>query len=141
MDTLAQRNIPLLRWFYAAQESVVMTVPVIVFYWLSKGLSMADILFLQAAYAATVAILEVPSGYISDWFSRRTSLLVSAGFLALGLWGYLISYDFLTFLLSELCFGFAVSFYSGTLESIAYESHAESVRDTEGRRSWARVME
>ncbi|HRI35838.1 MAG TPA: hypothetical protein PK765_01930 [bacterium] len=130
-----------MRWFYAAQESVVLTVPIIVFYWLDKGLTMADVLFLQAAYAAAVALLEVPSGFLSDWFSRRTSLLVSAAFVTLGLWGYVVSYDFFTFLLSELCFGFAVSFYSGTLESMVYESHAPEERETEGKKSWAKVIE
>jgi len=70
------RNIPAI-YGLAFFHSFMVIVPVIVPFFMSKGLSLADIFYLQAIYAATIVLLEAPSGYFADLFDRRTALLIA----------------------------------------------------------------
>jgi MFS family permease len=64
----------------------MMIVPVIAPFFESKGLSLAQVFYLQALYASAIVILEAPSGYLADRVGRRTVLLI--GSIAHGI-GYL----------------------------------------------------
>ena len=59
-------------------HSFMVIVPVIVPFFMSKGLSLADIFYLQAVFAATIVVLEAPSGYFADIFGRKTALLIGS---------------------------------------------------------------
>ena len=59
-------------------------VPVIVPFFMSKGLSLAEIFYLQAVFAATIVLLEAPSGYFADVFGRRIALLIGSVVHGLG---------------------------------------------------------
>ena len=71
------RNVPAI-YGLAFFHSFMVIVPVIVPFFMSKGLSLADIFYLQAIYAATIVLLEAPSGYFADLFGRRTALLIGS---------------------------------------------------------------
>lgn len=141
MSDTAGRNIPLLRGFYVANAANTMIMPVVVLYWLNHGLSMSEVLFLQGFFAVCVALLELPSGYFSDWFSRRVTLMLSGFFTALGLGIYLVATDFWSFLPAEVCFALGMSLLSGTLEAMAYESCPPATRATEGPRVLGALQE
>lgn len=131
MSPSISRNIPLLRWVYSARGAETMVMPVIVLYWLGHGLSMAEVLFLQGFFSACVVLFEIPSGYFSDWFSRRTTLIASGVSTSLGLCVYLMASDFVSFLPAEIFFALGMSLFSGTLESMVYESHPPDTRAIE----------
>jgi MFS family permease len=103
-------------------HSFMLVVPVFVPLLQGYGLSMAQVLQTQALFALTVAILEVPSGYIADIWGRKQaivlgSLLNGVGFL------YLVWADsFADFLLYEFCLGVGVSLISGADLALLYDS-------------------
>ena len=51
-------------------------IPVIVPFFESKGLSLAEVYYLQAIFAFVVVVFEVPSGYFADVFGRKNALVV-----------------------------------------------------------------
>ena len=64
------------RWF-------MLIMPVIVLFYKENGLSMQDIMVLQALYSLALVIFEVPSGYFSDTLGRRNSLVAGSILCAL----------------------------------------------------------
>lgn len=97
-------------------------IPVVVPFFLSHGLKMKDIFFLQATFGFTVALFEIPSGYLCDYFGRKKTL--NLGSLISGVaftWLYFANslYDFFFF---EILVGLGMSFISGADFSLLYDS-------------------
>ena len=121
MSKKLTRNITLV-YGLAFFQCFMIIVPVIVPFFMSKGLSLAEIFYLQTVYAATIVLLEAPSGYIADVFGRRMALLI--GSLAHGL-GYLylnVVDDFSQLILFEITVGIGGSLLSGADLALLYDT-------------------
>jgi MFS family permease len=117
--------------------------PVFTILFLDFGLSIEQFALLNAAWAGSIVLLEVPSGALADTLGRR-NLLVLAGalmvvemallcFVPLGNTDLL----FTVFLFNRILSGAAEAAASGADEALAYDSLAG-----EGDvRSWGRVLE
>jgi len=117
--------------------------PVFTILFLDFGLSLEQFALLNAAWAASIVLLEVPSGALADTIGRR-NLLVSAAVLMViemlllcfaprGRPGLL----FTVFLLNRLLSGAAEAAASGADEALAYDSLPEKHRDS----AWGQVLE
>jgi len=116
-----QRNIKLV-YGLAFFHCFMIIVPVIVPFFMSKGLGLADIFYLQTIYATTIVLLEAPSGYFADLFGRRVALL--AGSVVHGA-GYLMlnfADDFSSLVIFEITVGMAASLLSGADLALLYDS-------------------
>ena len=51
-------------------------VPTIVLFWQRYGMSLTDIMVLQALFAFAMVVLEIPSGYLADIVGRRKTLIL-----------------------------------------------------------------
>ncbi|MBF0199936.1 MAG: MFS transporter, partial [Desulfamplus sp.] len=80
-------------------------MPIVALYYSENGLAAADIYLLQAIYSLSVAILEIPSGYMADIIGRKKSLVIGSILGALGYFVYSIAYDFQGFLIAEMILG------------------------------------
>ena len=58
----------------------MVAMPIIVLFFKENGLSLFEVMILQSVYSLTVAITEIPSGYIADYFGRRKSIIFSTIF-------------------------------------------------------------
>ena len=83
----------------------MVVVPVFVPLLQGHGLSMTQVLQTQALFALTIALCEVPSGYIADLWGRRNAILVGSGLNALGFFSLLWADSFVDFLLFVQTFG------------------------------------
>lgn len=84
-------------WKYYLFEvftSLTFFLPIIVLFWQENGLSMTEIMLLQSFFAITVVVLEIPTGYFADIFSRKLSLVCSALFGFLGILSYSLGSNF-----------------------------------------------
>lgn len=75
-NALLQKNRPkvlILNFFWM----FLIVMPVVVPFMESYGLGMTEIYQLQAIFAISVVLLEVPSGYLADLFGRRHSLILA----------------------------------------------------------------
>ena len=55
----------------------MLIMPVVVPFLEGHGLSMGQVLQLQAIFAVSIVVLEVPSGYVSDLLGRKGCLVVA----------------------------------------------------------------
>ena len=80
---------------------------------------------MSAAYAAFVPIVEIPSGILAHRWSRRGVLVVASTALALCALVGGLSHDVPTYILAALVLGVHFAMYSGTMDSVIYDTVLE----------------
>ena len=103
---------------------LMLIMPIVVLFYTDNGLSTYDVYLLQAAYSISVAILEIPSGYMADIIGRRKSLIAGSIFGTLGFVVLSCSTGFSGFLVAEIILGIGGSFISGSDSALLYDSLA-----------------
>lgn len=104
-----------LRWF-------MVIMPILVLFFQENGLSMKEVLLLQAIFSIGIVLFEVPSGYFADVIGKRASLIAGCIIAFLGFSVYSFSYGFWGFLIAELILGLGSSFISGADSALIYDS-------------------
>lgn len=118
-------NIKLLCWFKALQMALFPLAIITIFWKEHVGMTVTDIMIVQAALAATIVITEFPSGYIADRLGYRATLLISA-IIGAAAWSlYLISEQYWVVLVAEILYGLSLALVSGTDQSLLFESLTE----------------
>ena len=117
--------------------------PVFSILFLDFGLTLAQFAMLNAVWAATIVLCEVPSGALADSFGRR-NLLVFAGSLMVievALWAFVplgnLNLLFWVFVLNRILSGMAEAAASGADEALAYDS----LQQQGDIADWGRVLE
>ncbi len=100
-------------------------MPIIWLFYEENGLTITDLFVIQAIYSVTIALIEIPSGYVADIFGRKNSMVIGTFFGFLGILIYSLSFDFDGFLLAALCLGIGQSFISGSDTALMYDSLVE----------------
>lgn len=114
-------------------------MPIVVPFYESNGLSMKDIMVLQAVYSVAIVLLEIPSGYLADVIGRRKTLILGAVFGTLGFATYSFSFGFLGFLIAEIILGIGQSCISGADSAMLYDSLLEKGKEKEYSRFEGRI--
>src|SRR3989454_5532086 len=88
---------------------------------LHAGLSIFEVFVANAAFAAAMALFEIPTGVVADTRGRRISFLLSEATLAVGTLAYVgvaaIHGGLLLFCLAGVILGLGYTFYSGAVEA------------------------
>jgi len=100
----------------------LVVVPVFVPLLQGYGLSMSQVMQTQALFALTIALCEVPSGYIADIWGRRNAILVGSACNALGVFSLLWADSFIDFLIYEFILGVGFSLVSGADLALLYDT-------------------
>ena len=129
----AQSNI----WkLYAIQAftQALFIIPIIVLFWQAHGLNLEQIMLLQAGFALTVFVLEIPTGYLADRWGRKNTIVLGACFGFAAYVVYALGGTFWHFLCAEILIGVGSSLLSGTIEAMTYDTLLELGREREYRR-------
>ena len=94
---------------------------IIVLIYTGKGISVGDFFLIQGMFRATNFLLEIPSGYLSDRFSRRHVLIFGSIVHFLGFTVIALAYGFWQIVFGEALLGIASALFSGTLEAYTYD--------------------
>lgn len=135
-----ERNLKLMM-HYTACNGALFIVPVMVpFYHDAMGMSFNEVLIVQAVFAATVVVLEVPMGWLSDQWQRKHVLALASVIDALGHACLLVGDSIWWAAAGEAVVGVAVCLVSGTNTALIYDSllsvgRTDDYRRNEGRRS------
>jgi len=114
-------------------------MPIVVPFYESNGLSMKDIMVLQAVYSIAIVVLEVPSGYLADVIGRRKTLILGAVFGTFGFATYSFSYGLTGFLVAEIILGIGQSCISGADSAMLYDSLLEKGEEEKYTRFEGRI--
>ena len=108
---------------YAACQFLLFPIPVITLFWKDQiGMSLADIMVLQAIFGLAVVIFEFPSGYLADRVGYRRSILVGTSLLLAGWLLYTRAATFWMVGLAETVLGAGSAFVSGADRAILWLS-------------------
>ncbi|MBD3646876.1 MAG: MFS transporter, partial [Pseudomonadales bacterium] len=121
MDRKLRINIGVLYAFSFFWMSLVI-LPVIVPFFESKGLTLAQVFYLQAIFASFVVLFEVPSGYFADMIGRKNVLVAGSLFHGLGFTWLCFADDFAGLVLFEMTVAVGISLMSGADLSLLYDS-------------------
>lgn len=103
-------------------NSFMVVTPIYVPLLQGHGLSMSQVLQTQALFALTIAMFEVPSGYIADTWGRRRAILAGSAFFAVGFLCLWQAETFVDFLLYEIILGIGYSLISGADLALLYDT-------------------
>lgn len=109
-------------YFFSFFWMFLVIIPIIVPYFLNLGLTMEQIFKLQAIFGLTVAVLEVPSGYLCDLWGRKNTLIVGATLTAIGFTWLCSIQSYTELVLYEMLIAVGLSLVSGTDVAILYDS-------------------
>lgn len=116
--------------------------PVFAILFLDFGLTLEQFALLNVVWAATIVVLEVPSGALADVFGRK-KLLIAAGWLMVVEMALLCFAPrgsshllFFVFIVNRICSGAAEAAASGADESLAYDT----LKAHGAERHWGAVL-
>ncbi len=102
----------------------MLIMPVVALFYNENGLDDFDIFLLQAIYSISVAVMEIPSGYMADIVGRKKTLVLGSILATLGYIIYSLSGSFYGFLAAEIILGIGGSFISGADSAMLFDSLA-----------------
>ena len=106
-------------------------VPVLIPYYESNNLNKTQIFTVQAAYALSILIMEIPSGYLADIIGRRKTLILGALFMPAGIGVYAFTHSFTSFLIAEFIIAVGNSMRSGCDSALVYDTLLELKKESE----------
>ena len=110
------------KWF-------MIVMPIIVLFFEKHGLSLTQIMILQATYSFTVAVLEIPSGFFADIYGRRLSLFYGSILTFIGYLIFSFFSGFNEFFIAEILLGIGGSLISGADSALIYDTLLQLKKD------------
>jgi predicted MFS family arabinose efflux permease len=107
----------------AGLQFVLFPIPIITLFWKDQiGMSVTDIMLLQAVFGLAVVCFQLPSGYFADRSGYRKSLAAGAVLLAAGWLVYTRAARFATVMIAEVVLGAGSAFISGADRALLWVS-------------------
>ncbi len=104
----------------------MVSMPIIVLFFQEHGLTLTEVMILQSIYSLSVALFEIPSGYIADIFGRKQSIVVSTIFSFIGFLVFSFYGGFYAFAIAQLLVGIGGSLISGSDSALLYDTLLET---------------
>jgi len=121
------RNLILL-YIIKISQWFMLYMPVVKLFYEENNLDNFDLLLLHSIYSGIIFLAEVPSGYLSDVWGRKKTILTGLFLGTIGFVLYSIGTGFWPFLIAEIALGIGAGFTSGTDSALLYDTLAVSKR-------------
>ncbi|MDX9914056.1 MAG: MFS transporter [Candidatus Moranbacteria bacterium] len=112
-----------------AVRSGMFSIAIITPFFIENGVSVKEVIYLQALFSLAAIIFEFPTGYFADNYGRKNSIILGGFFSSLGFFLYSLSHGFWEFLLAETVLALGMSFVSGADGALLIETQGDA-RDT-----------
>lgn len=133
-NTLCNRNINILN-LYTGLVSAVFCLPILLpFYQSHLGLSFHDFLIGESVFAASMILLDVPTGWLADQWGRKKCLILGAFVFGLGILGLYYAIGFWTVITAQGVVGIGSSLMTGANSALLYNSLLAAKREHEFRK-------
>ncbi len=107
---------------YKGLKDLILIYPIYTLLFDEAGILLPQISILLALWSLPVVVLEIPSGILSDRWSRRGMIIIASALRALCFLLWLINPSFVFFALGFLCWGISEAFSSGAEEALLFDS-------------------
>lgn len=101
-------------------------IPVLIPFFQDNGVTIKQVFFLQGVFALVCMLAEIPTGYLSDRWGRKKTIVAGSVFGLLGMVAYGLSTNFTGFLIGEVLLALLVSFHSGAVQALLYDTLLET---------------
>ena len=115
---------------YKAASSVLPWMPVFFLYFIER-VALGEAVLLGSAYYFAVFVLEVPSGYCSDRFGRRLTLIISSIMAVMAYATFIVADSFAVLLIAQMLLAAGIAFQSGSDSALLYDSLCALDRENE----------
>lgn len=126
------RNI---RIFYTHQLLLGLSAlwaPILVIFQMQEvGLSLTQVMVGESIFAASIVLLEVPSGVFADRVGRKRTLLAGSVFIIIGIIIFAFAASFAQIIASQVFFGIGIAFRSGADSALLFDSLKALNREAE----------
>jgi len=109
-------------YLFSFFEGFVPVYPVYLIMFTERGFSLMDVSILMMFWALPVVILELPTGFLADLWSKKKMMVIGMVLKALGFFLWLVSGSFLFAVLGFFCWAVQESFCSGSRQALLYEA-------------------
>ena len=107
---------------YKGLQNLLLIYPVYTLLFQFSGLSLEQVSLLLAIWSVPVVLFEIPSGILSDRWSRKGMLVLSSLLKICCFLFWMLGSTFLSFALGFIAWGLAEAFASGSEEALLYDS-------------------
>ncbi len=91
-------------------------------FWEARGMTIQMVVYAEIIYAATIVLLEVPTGILADKWGRKNMIVVCAFLGSLEFFLLIYSTEFWHFAVVVFLAGIATTAYSGSANAFLYDS-------------------
>ncbi len=133
------RNPRLLFWARFFTMFKMLNAIVTLFY-LQRGLSLEQTVWLSGIFGLFSLLFEVPSGYLADRLGRKWTLISGVVLLILSDLIHLVAFGFPAFIIAFVFLSAASSCFSGTEEALLYDTLKEQEKEKETTRYFSRLL-
>lgn len=106
---------------YKAATSVLPWLPVFFLFFIER-VTLGDAVLLGSAYYFSVFVLEVPSGYCSDRFGRRPTLVLASIMTVIACATFALANSFIMLVAAQIMLAAGIAFQSGSDSALLYDS-------------------
>lgn len=138
LKPLAEHNANILFWATLFGR-VSFLEPVLVLFYFERGLSPVHIFGLLLCFSLSVFIFEVPTGAFADRFGPKASFLIGSIINVIAKALLIIAFDPWLFYLSRVLDGLSATFFSGSDETLIYESLKETGQESKMSVIWGKI--
>lgn len=132
--SVSERNTRLILMMQSCQSAIFFLPVLILYYQAEIGLTFKDFMIIEAIFCATIILMEIPSGWLSDLWSRKRTLAAGLFFTASGFSWLLLADNFGEAAFAEILTGIGVSLISGTNSAMLYDSLLQDGREQDYRK-------
>jgi len=94
-------------------------------FWRSRGISIAETVYIEIIYAVVVFSMEIPTGVLADRFSRKYIIISGSMLTLIGAIGMLFAHGFIAFACIIALSGISGALTSGSVSALIYDSLKE----------------
>jgi MFS family permease len=109
-------------------------VPVLALFYIASQVPLEQFALIMALFAATILILEVPSGVVADFLGKKKTLMLSAFMYIIEIFLLAFFNGFWFFLIAKVISGIGVSLSSGAAQALVYDTLKKLDRTKEHKR-------
>lgn len=127
-------------YLYRVFSSLTFIGPIFVLFYQENGLSMTQVMILQAIYTGTIMLMVIPAGIAADYIGRKKVLIANAVLYTLGWALFALSHSFIGFLIAEITVALSAAMWMASGTAFFYDTLRELDREGSYKRLFGKVV-